>query len=408
MSTMFFKSSLVHTHWDTWMYFYKDTFYLYYLAEENGCWRGFGVATSKDGVTYEDHGLVLKASSKMVNYLGTGSIYKNNIDGGFIVNYSEWQEVNGFVQQRIFFAKTNDLINFTKCDVVFDIDENLYKRKGRWDCIYTIPNNDGTYFGTFTGTPKNREDINGGIAFGYSKDGIHWKAIESKGIYPDADESGAIVKVNDKFYGMFGILKEGMIGYISENVNGPYYRCTKNTFVLPPDTTYFARFFNFKDEILVNHHAITKFKKENGFFICYMAPLKKAIFYDDYISLVYWHGNDILKSKGVLKKSNFDKMANFFIEGDIEINQILKINEINISIKNDQIVFNEGDYEKIVKYSERNIKVIDKNCNLKILLKDSIFEIYINETYIYSYSMNKCFDGSLDCSNLNIYEIHDY
>ncbi|MGM9813804.1 MAG: hypothetical protein ACI32C_02750 [Candidatus Enteromonas sp.] len=74
MSTMFSPSECVHTHWDTWLYYENETYYLYYLSEWDGCWRGFGVATSKDGATFEDHGLALTASENMVNFFGTGSI----------------------------------------------------------------------------------------------------------------------------------------------------------------------------------------------------------------------------------------------------------------------------------------------------------------------------------------------
>lgn len=137
-----------------------------------------------------------------------------------------------------------------KTDEVFDIDEKLYEPKGRWDCIYPIERSEGGYYGTWTATPKGREDKNGGIGFGYSEDGLHWHAMESNGIFPDADESGAIVKKDGKYYGMFGLFGTGMIGYKADSVNGPYTRCAENTVMLPFESTYFPDFCKRKTSCL--------------------------------------------------------------------------------------------------------------------------------------------------------------
>lgn len=109
MSTMFFQSMQVNTHWDTWVYEYNGKFYLYYLSEIDGRWAGFGVAVSDNGVVWEDQGVVLTASEKMKDYLGTGSIWKSPTfekDHKFHVNYSEWQQTESQEeQQRIFLQR---------------------------------------------------------------------------------------------------------------------------------------------------------------------------------------------------------------------------------------------------------------------------------------------------------------
>ena len=58
--SMFFKSKGVDAHWDTWMFFHEDTYYLFYLITEYSPGEGFGLATSPDGVTWTDHGWAIK------------------------------------------------------------------------------------------------------------------------------------------------------------------------------------------------------------------------------------------------------------------------------------------------------------------------------------------------------------
>ncbi|WP_197231837.1 glycoside hydrolase family protein [Novipirellula artificiosorum] len=65
---MVFKSDHVQAQWDTWAYEYEGTFYLYYLITEHGPGEGFGVATSTDGVHWEDHGWAIRQSSPIGAY----------------------------------------------------------------------------------------------------------------------------------------------------------------------------------------------------------------------------------------------------------------------------------------------------------------------------------------------------
>lgn len=73
---MIFRSGHASAQWDTWCYFYNETYYLYYLITEHSPGEGFGVAMSTDGVHWTDHGWAIRASDRMVHYLGTGSVWK--------------------------------------------------------------------------------------------------------------------------------------------------------------------------------------------------------------------------------------------------------------------------------------------------------------------------------------------
>ena len=104
---MIFRTKKFDATWDTWVYYHDGVIYLYYLITGRSPGEGFGVATSRDGVHFTDHGLALEASDKMVVYLGTGSVWKAPDfaqSHKFICNYSEWREVEGEIQQNILFA----------------------------------------------------------------------------------------------------------------------------------------------------------------------------------------------------------------------------------------------------------------------------------------------------------------
>ena len=131
--SMFFKSKGVDAHWDTWMFYHEGTYYLFYLITEYSPGEGFGLATSPDGVTWTDHGWAIKASDKMVTYLGTGAVWKSpdfDSSGRFICNYSEWRvEEDGRQTQNIFFAWSEDLMNWTKFgdDHIFKVEHPLLR-----------------------------------------------------------------------------------------------------------------------------------------------------------------------------------------------------------------------------------------------------------------------------------------
>ena len=58
VSSLMFHSKAVSKQWDTWAFVENGTFYAYYLVTEVSYGEGFGVATSSDGVHFDDHGYV--------------------------------------------------------------------------------------------------------------------------------------------------------------------------------------------------------------------------------------------------------------------------------------------------------------------------------------------------------------
>jgi hypothetical protein len=75
---MLFKSRITPKTWDTGLYYHDGSYYLYYLISDQHPGDGFCVATSPDGLHWEDHGWALRHSDKMVRYLGgTGPVWKD-------------------------------------------------------------------------------------------------------------------------------------------------------------------------------------------------------------------------------------------------------------------------------------------------------------------------------------------
>jgi hypothetical protein len=309
---MMFKSDLVFAQWDTWVYLHDGTYYLYYLITSDRPdigFDGFGVATSTDGVHWQDHGRAIGPSDKMVLFLGTGAVWKAadfETSGRFICNYSEFRAEPGSEKptQNILFAWSTDLIHWHKCgdEAMFRVDERYYERFGRWDCIFPLlrgsSERDG-YYGTWTATPKSAGNLNAGIGFGYSDDGLTWVAQPPAQVDPPADESGAFHRFNGRVYAMFGKWDTGMVCYEAEEVNGPFCRADRNAVLLGGGLrhTYFARFCPTPQGVLVNHHSMTG--ETNGKTITYAAPFKLAVVEDGVLRWRFWPANEALKGERV-------------------------------------------------------------------------------------------------------------
>jgi hypothetical protein len=305
---MIFLSDQVDAHWDTWGYYHQGTYYLFYLYSGAKTWEGFGVAESRDGVHWTDHGAVLHASDEMVEYLGTGSVWKATdyeTSKRFISNYSEWRIDNetGRPVQVILFAWSTDLLHWMKYgdDYIFHADQRYYEKFGRWDCIYTVPRAEGGYWGTWTATPAGRDNLNSGIGFGYSEDGLHWQALEPAQVLPSADEAGAFKVIDGVVYAMFGKWDTGMVCYTAKTITGPYERAVMNSVLLGGGMkhTYFARFFPTPDGLLVNHHTMAGAERPNGRQVTYAAPLKRAVVEDNVLRWRYWDGNEAMRGSAV-------------------------------------------------------------------------------------------------------------
>lgn len=290
-----FKPRDVH-QWDTWVFYHDKTYYLYYLiASQWQGWDGFGVATSKDGVHWEEQGTpVMKRAN--ASWLGTGSTWKSpqfEKDRRFIVNFSEQPKGEA---QHIYFAESRDLIKWDRLLVEFRQDSRWYDEKGRWDCIYSIPRPTGGFYGYWTATPKGRVSF----GFGESEDGVNWRALEPPVLdwgaqaAPKACEIGAVERVGSRYYAMVGAYPEGMFSFVADHPQGPFVATPKNFRLLGGDC-YFARFFPSPDGLLAIHHSVSTARRGRQN-VVYTAPLKRALVdAEGTMRLGWWQGNEVLK-----------------------------------------------------------------------------------------------------------------
>jgi len=173
-STLFYKALRTGKMWDTWLYYRHGTYYLFNLFSpfDGGGFCGIAMATSVDGVHWDEHGAILEKADD-VTWLGTGSVWQAPAIGTedrFILNFSEWRGKG----QTIFFAESNDLLHWRRLgnEYEFQPDARWYRTDGRWDCIFTIDRPDGGFYGYWTANPLDFT----GFGFGESLDGLSRRA----------------------------------------------------------------------------------------------------------------------------------------------------------------------------------------------------------------------------------------
>ena len=145
----------------------------------------------------------------------------------FYLNFSEWRGN----QQTIFFAESSDLLHWQRLDNRYEFkpDPQWYNvndgNNSRWDCIYTIPRESGGLYGYWTATPQAATE--GRFGFGETTDGITWRALQPPRVRDvDAGEVGAIERIGDRYYMMFG--SGGiMITLVADRPEGPFVPATQ-------------------------------------------------------------------------------------------------------------------------------------------------------------------------------------
>lgn len=320
--------------WDTWLFYKDGTHYLYYLHMEKGHqWDGISLALSKDGVHYEEVGPVIRKRDD-AQWLGTGSVWevdsRSDREGPeevrYVMNFSEQRDG----VQAIFFAYSHDLIHWERLDdsLVSRPDPQWYDDTdtGRWDCIWTLPKPSGGFYGYLTARPWNKTPGRTFESVGMveSDDGLRWKAVPPPQIEWDewpqmnVGEVGAIEKIGNKYYLLLGYSEralgerqlydeispatamvngkyrsKGMYTFVAEQPEGPFRPDKQAYRLLVSNGTYFARFYRFQDELLVNHHS---FEPDGDEGVVWMAPLKRAALNSEgSLDLYYWQGNEKVK-----------------------------------------------------------------------------------------------------------------
>ncbi|RPI33659.1 MAG: hypothetical protein EHM70_05310 [Chloroflexota bacterium] len=433
---MLFRAKAAAKTWDTCAFYHRGVFYLYYLIAESCPGEGLGVATSTDGVIWEDLGLVITHSDQMVRYLGSGSICKAagfEQTGSFLCNYSEWRKEEEKNVQNILFASSTDLIHWKKFpnDTIFKIDERYYKKidvnaqwvwqDPRWEGISVIPKSGGGYYGFWTATPKD------GFSFGFgiSEDGLHWQALQPPIIEWEGDpcmrfiEVGGVWQFGSKYYAMLGDYASdhcGMFSFVAGAPGGPYRLASKNFELLRNQSrmhVYFSRFFEGPNGVLVNHHALAEGQFSDPHFVVYCSPFKRAIVHENALYLKWWEGNEHIKGSEIEFRSAhgdiiaYPKERGIILEGQMHLPGRLSIftesgGEVILSINDQGIVeIGQHDLQENVVWEDR----VDRQLTFgpapyfRLLLNQTMLELYIEDYLIQCYTLARPPAGRLALEN---------
>jgi hypothetical protein len=430
---MLFTSQFTSRIWDTWLYFHEGTFYLYYLITEEYPGAGFGVATSADGVHWEDHGWALRASEEMKKYLGTGSVWKDpdfDRTARFYCNYSEWRLEGKHFVQHIYFAWSANLIHWHKLGErqEFPIDGLFYRRvedEARWDCIWTLERSGVGYYGYWTATPHAYP----GFGFGESLDGLRWKALEPPRIqWGDIPpfrsiEVGAVRAFDGQVTAMLGDYTPancGMYTFLASSPSGPFRPASRNFALLRGRArmhAYFTRFLEIPGEVLVNHHSISYGEVSGSASVTYFAPLKKAVWKEGALYLGWWSGNERLKQRQVEPGSSgngpalageirFDPAQGLLLEGSLDLPGSLRIltggrSGVLIQVEAGGVTRigpYEGDFFDPEETIDRAL-AFPTPARFRLLLRGKMLEFYLDELLIQCYSMVKKPEGRIGGEN---------
>jgi hypothetical protein len=396
--------------WDVWLYHHNGTYYFYTLCNDGKRWQcdNFSMATSLDGVHWTELGPILKKDDN-VEWMGTGSTWRNPVPGAgpaFQLNYSFWIGE----RQTIFFAQSDDLVHWTRCgkDVEFVQDERWYERNGRWDSIWTIERPGGGLYGYWTATPK--KETGGQFGFGESMDGITWKALEPPKVSGvGVGELGAVEKVGERYVALFGT-NSHMETLVADQPQGPFTVVDRNKIVLGGHT-YYARFFQSPSGLLVCHHSIARDGE------VYFGHLKGTHFdAEGTLRLTWWPGNEALKHKPItvpplaaggngpirMLSRKLDIAAGIVLECTLRLPKPLGAPR-GLYIEHGKgvgtaILFNsegraelgsvaaDGSGFKAEKTVDRELPFRDP-ARFRLLLKDALLEIYLDDFLIECYSL---------------------
>ncbi len=435
---MIFKSTRAERTWDTCVYVHEGTYYLYYLITEKTAGDGFGIATSTDGVHWEDHGPALRASDQMVRYMGSGSVWKDpdfERSHRFITNYSEWRVEGGKQIQSLFFAWSDDLLHWNKYgeEFIFRIDEQYYQRtvenprgiweNPRWDTIFPVSRQTGGYYGYWTATPKSHL----GFGFGESLDGIHWTVLPPPLIEWDGEASmifievGAVERIGKHYFALLADYAGthcGVFAFTAELPEGPFRPCPRNFDLIRNQSkmhAYYARLVTTPSGLLANHHSIARGDVSQGNAEVFLAPLKKAEAAGEALYLKWWEGNDVLKARrvalqagasrlrvdpevGIVLEGRLGPHGSLFVEEEAGQGTRLQTHPNGlVEIGNDSL---EGGHFTPRETIDRQMDYGPER-RFRLLLRSAMLEFYLNDYFIQCYTMDRPASGRIDLQGIS-------
>jgi len=297
------------TFWDPTVIYANNKYYMYTMYNRDSVW----LATSTDGVHWQDYGVVLKSEGFKNN-----TIFKqfvNKVGDRYIMNYGAFSDV-GSNNNLLRFYESKDLIHWSFL-YELPIDTKYYRADGRHDHMFMIPKDDKNpragYLGYVVAAPLNR----GGVGMMESPDGVHYHAIAPPEMPADFAlpvlEDGGIAKIAGKYYliagagSHFGFTGFGVYTYVGDSPMGPFkpdldaYRLTGtsgidgNGFI-----SILSAFVKDSPELLVTEPLSLRTTVGTIGEGVWFLPMRRA-FVDErgHLRLGYWKQNDLAKGSEI-------------------------------------------------------------------------------------------------------------
>lgn len=366
---LFYKPATTHL-WDTWIYHHNGRYHLYYVTmKKMDWWDGVGMAVSDDGVYWKEVGKIIEKPKAGVESIGAGMVWAVRDETGkekFIMSHSEFllpegeppkEEIPLNYQRRIslpdhmVFFESEDLFHWKRLPPEYESlpDPRWYDPKGRWDNLLVVPRKAGGFYGYWKAAPL---DGKGGIGFGESDDGIKWNVLKPAVLSGAAisPEVSGVYMWGGKYYAMVSgaallnlsaeeIANPSIIDWkkyssdecqigmmIADSPSGPFTAAPKNPRFLVGNASYFSRFIDSPDGVLVCHHSWEideSYYRDTPVDRINLAPLKRADWDEEgTLRMKWWRGNEKAKTKFLHLKSQlletvFDPEKTLILEGVI-------------------------------------------------------------------------------------------
>ena len=160
--------------------------------------------------------------------------------------------------------------------------------------------------------------------------------------------------------------------------------------------SYFSRYFDTPDGVLVNHHAMNGRKLENGRPVTYLAPFKKlTIDEEGFQRWVWWPGNEKIKGTRIEPYEEADFQKGIIIEGELVFSANREYAEVRIALDNEifaiqvletgVVKFRWYDPEKeiwvLLQTADRQLKSGEKS-SFRLLARCGMLEFYCDDMFM--------------------------
>ena len=306
LSAMVFKPE-TGSMWDPTILWHDGQYYAYMMYDTEGDDAYCLLATSPDGVHWEDQGKIISEHERTdgASFFKCFVVQAGN---KFIMNHGvgRFEGKHQLPQDTMRFFQSTDLRHWEYIATTHP-DARWYLQK-RWDHMYMLPKEEGRteagFWGYVVAVPKEGVDL---PAMMESKDGLHWEVLPpAKTEWGDVSprnhfEYGGCERIGGKYYLIGGASAyNGHKGYatytlIGDGPCGPFrpdaeaYRLSGNT---GEHLTWLASWVRAKGELLIANYSLLQHGQPGP---C-MLPLRKPVVDSGgHLRLGWWNGNEALK-----------------------------------------------------------------------------------------------------------------